>query len=136
MGRLGMFLVVVALCVSGCAAAATRVARMGPLQGDHVLVTLVVTEDRQVVTRECANVLAAGPILGCQTSWTVPGSHLPVRAVKIVRYTDSIPSPLAFEIDAHELCHAIAALQAMDDPCHSGNNGAIRVGSPWVRNLR
>ena len=128
-------LALVALCLSGCATA-TRVARMGPLLGDHMLVTLVVTEDRQVVSRECDNVLAAGPILGCHKSWTVPGPHRPVRAVKIVRYTDSIPSPLAFEIDAHELCHAVAALQVMDDPCHVGNNGAVRVGTPLVRTLR
>jgi hypothetical protein len=130
-----MFLAVAAVGLSGCAAA-TRVARMGPLAGDHVLVTLVVTEDRQVVRRECENVLAAGPILGCQMSWTVPGPHPPVRAMKIVRYTDSIPSPLAFEIDAHELCHAIAALQVMNDPCHTGNNGAVQAGTPLVRAIR
>ena len=130
-----MLLAVAALCVSGCATA-TRVARMGPLAGDHVLVTLVVTEDREVVSRECANILALGPILGCQKSWAVPGSPVPVRAVKIVRYTDSIPSPLAFEIDAHELCHAIAALQGMEDPCHSGNNGKVRVATPWVPTIR
>ena len=130
-----MLLAVVALCLPGCATA-TRVARMGPLPGDHMLVTLVVTEDRQVVSRECANVLAAGPILGCHMSWTVPGQRVPVRAVKIVRYTDSIPSPLAFEIDVHELCHAIAALQVTDDPCHRGNNGEARAATPWVGIIR
>ena len=133
--RVGMVSAVVALGISGCAPA-TLVARMGPVHGDHVLVTLIVTEDRRVVSRECASVLAAGPILGCQMSWPVPGAHRPVRAVKIVRYTDSIPSPLAFEIDVHELCHAVAALQVLDDPCHQGNNGAVRAATTWVRGIR
>ena len=49
------------------------------------------------------------------------------RAVKIVRYTDRLPSEMAFEIDLHELCHVVAALQPIADPCHNGNGGTIRA---------
>jgi hypothetical protein len=52
---------------------------------------------------------------------------LPVRAVKIIRYADTLPSPVSFEIDAHELCHAVAALQLVDDPCHDGNAGLLQA---------
>src|SRR5207244_10108055 len=48
-----------------------------------------------------------------------------VRAVKIVRYTDVLPSRMAFEIDAHELCHAIAAVQSIEDPCHAVDHGIV-----------
>jgi hypothetical protein len=47
----------------------------------------------------------------------------------IVRYTDSLPSKLAFEIEVHELCHAIASLQTIDDPCHVGNDGLLTAES-------
>jgi hypothetical protein len=57
-----------------------------------------------------------------------------VQAMKIVRYTDSLPSALAFEIDAHELCHAIASLQPIADPCHVDNYGFVQasVGAPGL----
>jgi len=45
--------------------------------------------------------------------------------VKVVRYADVLPSKLAFEIDAHELCHAIASVQVIDDPCHAENRGIV-----------
>jgi hypothetical protein len=45
--------------------------------------------------------------------------------VKIVRYTDALPSRMAFEIDAHELCHAIASVQGIADPCHAENHGLV-----------
>jgi hypothetical protein len=32
---------------------------------------------------------------------------------------------VAFEIEAHELCHAVASLQAMRDPCHDDNGGVV-----------
>lgn len=120
------------LSLAGCVLE-TRVARFGRLPGNHSLVTLVVSEDREVVARECSNVPATGPLLGCQISWPIrtPGA-LPVRAVKIVRYTDSLPSPLAFEIDAHELCHAVAALQLVEDPCHQGNGGMAQAAADPV----
>lgn len=38
------------LALTGCAT--TRMASFGPLAGDHMLVTLVVSEDREVVARE------------------------------------------------------------------------------------
>jgi len=110
------------LGVSGCAT--TRTAHYGPLAGDHMLVTLVVSEDREVVARECEGVRASGVVLGCQMSWPIAlpdGTRL--RSMKIVRYTDALPSPLAFELDIHELCHTIAVLQLLTDPCHEGNGG-------------
>jgi hypothetical protein len=52
----------------------------------------------------------------------------PVRAIKIVRYAETVPSAVTFEIDAHELCHAIASLQLFKDhPCHAGNGGVLQA---------
>lgn len=117
------------LALSGCTT--TRLMRMGPLTGDEMLVTLVVTEDHAVVAHECDDVRTTGHVLGCQKSWPVAmNDKLPVRAVKIVRYTDAVPSRMAMEIDVHELCHAIAALQLMKDPCHVGNDGQIQAAVP------
>jgi hypothetical protein len=114
------------LALTGCTG--TRMAGFGPLGGDHRLVTLVVSEDPAIVARECEGVRADGPILGCQKSWPVllPDGRR-VRTMKIVRYTDRLPSPLAFEIDIHELCHAVAALQLVDDPCHADNGGVAQA---------
>jgi hypothetical protein len=118
-------LIGLALLLTGCAT--TRMMQMGVLpQGRH-LVTLVVTEDRDVVRDECRSVPATGTLLGCHL-WhrvTLPDAG-EVQLVKIVRYTDALPSPFALEIDVHELCHAIAALQPIADPCHADNDGAIR----------
>ena len=114
-----------AMLLAGCAAS-TRVVRMGPLQTGDRLVTVVVSEDREVVRRECVDVPSAGPILGCHV-WRrvpLPGTGL-VQLVKIVRFTDAMPSALSLEIDVHELCHAIAALQPIDDPCHADNGGVV-----------
>jgi hypothetical protein len=122
------------ILLAGCAT--TRVGRLGTLPDDQALVTLVVTEDRQVVLEECQGALAFGRVLGCQKT---QGHRLPdgvlVRTMKIVRYTDALPSPLAFEIDLHELCHAIAALQAIEDPCHS-DGGLVREAASNRRSLR
>jgi hypothetical protein len=118
-----------AVLLAGCASS-TRVMQMGPLQGGNRLVTVVVTEDRNVVRRECVNIPSAGPILGCHL-WrrlALPGVG-PVQLVKIVRFTDAMPSDLSLEIDVHELCHAIAALQPIDDPCHADNGGVIEAAS-------
>jgi len=126
-------LAALAAAVSGCATG-TLVARFGPLPGGASLVTLVVSEDVNVVRRECAEVGAIGRVLGCQSSRTIQNGAgpLPVRAMKIVRYAETLPSAMTFEIDAHELCHAIAALQLLDDPCHGGNDGML-VGSHNMR---
>ena len=100
--------------------------QMGPIANGDRLVTVVVSEDRSVVRQECVDVLSAGPVLGCHL-WrriTGPGGTT-VQLVKIVRFTDSMPSALSLEIDVHELCHAIAALQPIEDPCHSDNGGVI-----------
>ena len=57
----------------------------------------------------------------------VPGA-LAVRAMTIVRFAESLPSPVTFEVDAHELCHAVAALQLLPvDPCHDGNSGELQA---------
>ena len=120
------------LLLGGCASTTTRVMRMGPLTNGDRLVTVVVSEDRSVVRQECVNIPSAGPILGCHV-WrraTAPGGGV-VQLVKIVRYTDAIPSVLALEIDVHELCHAIAALQPIDDPCHTDNGGIIRAAGDY-----
>jgi hypothetical protein len=118
-------LAAVALLAAACATP-TRVIQMGPLPGGDRLVTVVVSEDRSVVSHECINIPSMGPVLGCHV-WRrimVPGTG-PVQLVKIVRYTDAMPSPLSLEIDVHEICHAIAALQPIDDPCHADNGGVI-----------
>lgn len=110
---------------SGCATA-TWSGGLGLLpQGDR-LVTLIVTEDPSVVRAECPPNLGHSAVLGCQTSRPIElAGGRTIRVVKIVRYTDRAPSALAFEIDIHELCHAIAALQPIDDPCHAENGGVV-----------
>jgi hypothetical protein len=114
-----------AVLASGCATS-TRSGALGALaRGEH-LVTLVVTEDRMVVRAECLPYFTDPYLLGCQLSRAVElGEGRSVRVVRIVRYTDRVPSALAFEIDIHELCHAVAALQPIDDPCHVGNEGVV-----------
>jgi hypothetical protein len=133
----GLGLVVVALagCVSSGShglltrvfESVTREIQFGHVRPGEPLVTLVVTQDRSVVWNECADAgTAGGPLLGCQRSYVVHvTAGRAVHAVKIVRYTDVLPSPLAFEIEAHELCHAIAAIQSIDDPCHTDPAGRI-----------
>jgi hypothetical protein len=128
-GLLRLLLIIAGIALStGCAS--SRIGAVGTLPNQEPLVTLVVTEDRQVVQRECRHILAPGLVLGCRISRVVA---LPdgrdARAVTIVRYTDSLPSKLAFEIEVHELCHAIASLQPIDDPCHVGNDGILTAGS-------
>jgi hypothetical protein len=121
-----------ALALTGCAG--TRVAEFGPLADNTPLVRLIVSEDRGLIERECegAMALSPGPILGCQKSQPIllDGNFL-VRTVKIVRFTDVLPSAMAFEIDAHELCHAIASVQEIRDPCHTGNGGMLRSSLPY-----
>jgi hypothetical protein len=124
--------------LAGCAAA-TRTARMGPLPSMEPLVTLIVSDDRSVVAHECRDVPAIGPVLGCSIWRTVRADGgATVKVMKVVRYADAVPSELAMEIDAHELCHVVAALQALDDPCHRGNNGVIQsaAGVAAVRHTR
>lgn len=99
---------------------------MGPLPSLEPLVTLVVSDDRRVVEHECRDVPAFGPILGCSTWRTIRVDDTDVKVMKIVRYADSVPSALALEIDVHELCHVVAALQSIADPCHRENDGVIQ----------
>jgi hypothetical protein len=122
--RAALAVVVLLACIVAGCATGTRSGRLGHLGVDESLVSLLVSEDPGIVRHECPLAAVAGNVLGCQTSRTVA---LPTggtaRAVRIVRYTDRLPSPLAFEIDLHELCHAVATVQGLDDPCHIGNEG-------------
>jgi len=117
-----------AVVVTGCGTT-TRMVSFGPLPGGTNLVTLIVSEDLEVVKTQCAGVVAHGRVMGCQISSPVKGfgGALLVRAIKIVRYAETVPSPVTFEIDAHELCHAIASLQLLKDPCHEGNGGVLQA---------
>jgi hypothetical protein len=133
-GRCVPALLATLLAVSGCATA-TRTAKMGPLPTGP-LVTLIVSDDRAVVERECRDVPALGPVLGCTIWRTVqPDGKTDVKMMTVVRYTDAVPSALTLEIDAHELCHVVATLQAIDDPCHVGNGGVVRSGGANVRGM-
>ncbi len=115
----------VAAALAGCSG--TLVARVGPLPNAEALATLVVSDDLTVIRDRCASARAMAPVLGCQMSRVVAIAGGGVgRAVTIVRYTDVLPSAMAFEIDAHELCHAVAALQGFDDPCHIDNGGVLQ----------
>ena len=114
------------LLLMGCATS-TRIARMGPLPSLEPLVTLIVSDDPRVVEHECRDVQAFGPILGCSRWRTIRvDGTTGVKVMTVVRYADAVPSALALEIDAHELCHVVAALQSIEDPCHLGNDGVIQ----------
>ena len=123
-----MRLLLIALLLSGCAAS-TQVIRYGAVVPEAHLVTLVVTESLEVAQQECkdASYPVGTTLLGFQRMQLLPApaGEPFVRAVRIVRYTDFLPSQMALEIEAHELCHAVAALQFIEDPCHTGNNGEI-----------
>lgn len=127
--RLPSFLLMAALAtlvLAGCAG--TRVGSVGRLPNDERLVTLVVTEDRKRVDTECKGVPALGTLLGCHVARRVEvDAHGTIQTVKLVRFTDRLPSALAFEIEAHELCHTVANLQAIRDPCHDDNGGRVTV---------
>jgi len=133
--RYRALVVLAALLALGGCATSTRTMKMGLLPTGP-LVTLIVTDDRAVVERECRDVPALGPILGCSIWRTVqPDGRTDVKMMKVVRYTDALPSALALEIDVHELCHVVAALQPIDDPCHIGNGGVLKSGGGNVRGM-
>ena len=122
-----------ALTLTGCAAG-THTAQFGHLAPNEPLVTLIVSEDRETINRECLDPDGTRRILGCQTSRLVDvpdGGQ--VKAIKIVRYTDALPSEMAFENDVHELCHAVAATQNIEDPCHQGNDGVVQTAASVAR---
>ncbi len=131
--RRGLVMVLVGLVVLLAGCATTRNAQFGPLSTGEPLVILVVTGDLEVVTRECAPIRSERQILGCEITRlvTLPNQTV-VRALKVVRYTDALPSAMAFEIDAHELCHVVVSFQAIADPCHNGNGGVLQTGMPLV----
>ena len=98
--------VVAALPFAGCAG--TRIGAVGRLSND---------EPRHAGGDGGHGVPSLGTLLGCHVARRVElDERSTVQAVKIVRFTDRLPSTMAFEIEAHELCHAVAALQAMRDP--------------------
>src|SRR3989442_175332 len=77
-------LVALGIALAGCVS--TRIAEVGTLPNGERLITLVVTENRQVVYRQCQDVPALGAVLGCQTSRALAlPNGVAVRAVKIVR---------------------------------------------------
>ena len=126
----------VGMLLAGCAT--TRTGAMGLLPTNERLVTLVISEDRTLIEDHCRGAAAVGPVYGCQItrSSTLPDGH-PVRLITIVRYTDSLPSPMAFEIDLHELCHTVATLQAgLTDPCHVENRGLLEHVPQTVLKIR
>ena len=134
--RATLALVVVLACILAGCATGIRSGRLGDLGRDEALVTLLVSDDPTVVRKECPFAAAAGRVLGCQTSRsvTLPGGAV-ARSVRIVRYADQLPTSLAFEIDLHELCHAVATVQGLADPCHVGNDGAAQDASAAPRAL-
>ena len=115
------------LSLTACAAT-TRVSHFGTLPNGSPLVTLILSEDQAAVRRECGADADRPGVLGCQMSYPISlDAGQQVRAVKVVRYTDALPSEMAQEIDAHEFCHVVASLQAIQDPCHNGNQGMVRA---------
>lgn len=122
MRRLWPFTFLLALlALSGCAATLTAYA--GPVGQENIL-TLVVSRDLGLIGEKCGAFPLGGRVYGCEftRSLQMPDGTS-VRLVTVVRYTDSLPSGLSFEVEVHELCHVVAALQAIPDPCHSGNHG-------------
>lgn len=114
------------LAAAGCAS--TRAFDMGPLPGGHRLVTVVVTRDLDVIQRECHGPPELLPVLGCtQTRPVKLAGGQDAVAVRIVRYAEPLPSRVGLEIDAHELCHVVAALQKIADPCHLENDGFVQA---------
>lgn len=112
--------------LAGCATTASM--DYGALPNGMPLVRLMVTTDRAVVEQECDmdSALTLGrPVYGCRIQKRVPGLAAYIRAIKIVRWTDAMPGDQALEIEAHELCHTVAGLQTMGDPCHAGNSGMV-----------
>jgi hypothetical protein len=117
-------LVVLLFLLSACATPVTRTAQFGPLPNGQNLVTLVVSKEPAEVQRQCGATVVTS---GCRSFQpvTLPGGVV-AQAVRIVRYVDPLPSDLAFEIDIHELCHAVAGVQPILDPCHEGNRGVLQ----------
>jgi hypothetical protein len=120
-------IVLAAVALLGCAR--TLVVTFGPLPNGEPLTTLIVTEDREVVGQRCRDE-ATLQLLGCRILRPVVLPDGVVYSLTIVRYTDALPSVMATEIEAHELCHAAAGFQAISDPCHIGNRGAVQSALP------
>lgn len=125
-----MLLLGTELCLlSACATSATRTAQFGPLPNGQSLVTLVVSKEPEVIRRQCG---VTATTFGCRSLQrvTLPGGAV-AHAVRIVRFVETVPSATAFEIDIHELCHAVAGVQPIRDPCHDGNRGMLQSAATF-----
>ena len=117
-----------AIVLQGCAT--TGAIQFGELPNHQPLLTLMVSTDPQVIGLACRDAEPTRSGLGCERLVTVPlRGGVTVKAVTVVRYADAAPSALALEIEAHEMCHAVAAVQVIADPCHAGNNGQVRAAA-------
>lgn len=119
------------LLLAGCAqqARATQYGILNGLMGRQYLVTLYVYRNVESVAQACptkADVPKGLGMYGCQwNNEAVLSDGTKVQRTTVVRLTDRVPSATALEIEAHELCHVVASLQPMDDPCHLVNGGVI-----------
>jgi hypothetical protein len=102
------------------ACAGTRTVQIGALPNNEPLLTLVVSQDLDVIRAECSGVQVPGRVLGCQKARDIIlPSGRSVKVMKVARYADTLPSALNFDIAAQQLCRAVAALQPIDDPCRT-----------------
>ena len=102
----------------GCSTV-TQTAHVGLLSNRESLVTLVVTEDQDVVSKACNNIPR---VAGCRhAGFTTLDDGTVLRTVKIVRYTDAPPTPATFASEAQQLCEVIAALQSAPVSCHQSH---------------
>ena len=113
--RQAVVLLAAMFSVVGCSTV-TQTAHVGLLSNRESLVTLVVTEDQQVVARGCNNIPR---VQGCRhAGLSTLADGTVVRTVKIVRYTDTPPTAETFASEARQLCELIAALQSAPVSCH------------------
>jgi hypothetical protein len=122
-----MLVAVAVAALVGCTT--TREMTFGPLSNGVPLVRLVVTEDRELIGQQCRGT-ATRQLLGCQIERPILLPEGTIRGVTIVRYVDALPSDVALEVEAHELCHAVVGLQNMRDICHDGNRGIVQSTLP------
>ena len=117
---LATLLVPVMLLLVGCSTV-THTAHVGLLSNRASLVTLVVTEDQDVVSRFCNDIPRVAGCRHAGLATLADGTIL--RTVKIVRYTDAPPTAAAFASEARQLCEVIAALQSAPVSCHEMHAG-------------
>lgn len=119
---LGLALVTLAGCAT-LPAGEPRTIRKGGL-GDGLYLLTVAVVPRGQVPEACQ----ADRALACVRSWPVAvESGEVVRVVHaIVVYRPDLPWA-AYELAAHETCHAVARVQDLDrDPCHDEDGGVLQ----------